>query len=526
MTLLPWWPVWGDSAVLYVGTLLAWTMGLYVALRGGLKRLPVLTMLAVLSLVVWFVGQALAALAPTAADWLVWVRGTWRAASLAPAFWVLVAVTLLADEGAESAQARLRRAYPAVVAAILLAGGLFAVLGTVGESVVRWSESARPERPIQFGTGSVLWHVPPGPLFPWYQAYLVGCLAAATAILAGLWLNSPPRTPLRARFFWLAASAGLFLVGGGYITAASGLFGFTALPGEIALIAGLLTMGWNLARYGALLEGEVVAADFLAFALSMVALAALYVGLFLWLAPAGSFDWLERGMPLLLVLLTTHALMDARARLLDRVLYGPGLRAIRERLRHLDYRVARQADPVAALAEVREVVDALVREQGAGIQGEPLANAGVDAPVATTPAAGNAAVPPAELRLLVEGALRRLNDLPALSQHPLLAALPQAGGASGTPLERATVLRADLERAIERLRPPGQRPTGGSSTGPGGWLHYLVLHEAYVEGRPNKQIMQRHYLSEGTFHRARRRAIDAITLDLYQGNLDAAAPAV
>ena len=48
----------------------------------------------------------------------------------------------------------------------------------------------------------------------------------------------------------------------------------------------------------------------------------------------------------------------------------------------------------------------------------------------------------------------------------------------------------------------------------GGWLHYLVLKEVYVDGRPNKQIMQRYALSEGTFHRARRRAIDAIASDL------------
>jgi len=48
----------------------------------------------------------------------------------------------------------------------------------------------------------------------------------------------------------------------------------------------------------------------------------------------------------------------------------------------------------------------------------------------------------------------------------------------------------------------------------GGWMHYLVLKEAYVDGRPNKQIMQRYALSEGTFHRARRRAIDAVASDV------------
>ena len=41
-----------------------------------------------------------------------------------------------------------------------------------------------------------------------------------------------------------------------------------------------------------------------------------------------------------------------------------------------------------------------------------------------------------------------------------------------------------------------------------------MLKEAYVDGRPNKQIMQRYALSEGTFHRARRRAIDALASDV------------
>ena len=47
-----------------------------------------------------------------------------------------------------------------------------------------------------------------------------------------------------------------------------------------------------------------------------------------------------------------------------------------------------------------------------------------------------------------------------------------------------------------------------------GWLHRLVLHEAYVEDRPNQQVMQRYHLSESTFHRARRAAVAAVALDL------------
>jgi hypothetical protein len=119
------------------------------------------------------------------------------------------------------------------------------------------------------------------------------------------------------------------------------------------------------------------------------------------------------------------------------------------------------------------------------------------------------------MRVLVEGALRHLNDLPGLSQHPLLDKLPSTAERVGTPLEQAAILRNELEQAIERLRPPGARPTPGTSN-VGGWLHYLVLREAYVDGRANKQVMQRYALSEGTFHRARRRAIDAVATDVAQ----------
>src|SRR5204862_2683891 len=123
--------------------------------------------------------------------------------------------------------------------------------------------------------------------------------------------------------------------------------------------------------------------------------------------------------------------------------------------------------------------------------------------------------------LLVEGALRHLNDLPALSQHALLGELVMV---TGTPLERAARLRNDLDQAIERLRPAGARPTPGSGA-IGGWLHYLVLKEAYSDGRPNKQVMQRYLLSEGTFHRARRSAIDAIAADLAERRSDQRAAA-
>jgi hypothetical protein len=272
----------------------------------------------------------------------------------------------------------------------------------------------------------------------------------------------------------------------------SGFYLLVGLPGHLLLIFGMLILGWNMARYGALLAGEQVLSDFIGYAATMIGVVGLYGTILLTVAP--DYAWFERGLPLLLIIMTTHVLVDTRGSLLDRVLYAPLLRTLRSQLRELGNRVARQPDDVTALVDVRETLDKILRDR--------TDVDGADAPATAT-----------DMRVLVEGALRHLNDLPDLCRHSLMAELPSVANLPGTPLERAGALRNELDQAIERLRPPGARPSPGASA-LGGWLHYLVLKEAYVDGRPNKQIMQRYALSEGTFHRARRRAIDALTSDL------------
>jgi hypothetical protein len=125
-------------------------------------------------------------------------------------------------------------------------------------------------------------------------------------------------------------------------------------------------------------------------------------------------------------------------------------------------------------------------------------------------------IPKNQFRHLVEDALRHLNDSPALRQHPVLGLTPSTMGSDLHAAEAAGLLQGDLLQAIERLRPPTPRPSPGGAAGPGGWIHYLVLHESYVSGWTNQQIMQRYYLGEGTFYRARKRAIDALADDLAQ----------
>ena len=71
-------------------------------------------------------------------------------------------------------------------------------------------------------------------------------------------------------------------------------------------------------------------------------------------------------------------------------------------------------------------------------------------------------------------------------------------------VERGKRLQKFLSDSIEALKPSEPRPPEPL---PRVWYSYAVLHDAYVEGVPNREIMARLYISEGTFNRTRRNAI-------------------
>lgn len=105
----------------------------------------------------------------------------------------------------------------------------------------------------------------------------------------------------------------------------------------------------------------------------------------------------------------------------------------------------------------------------------------------------------------IEDALRNLHDYITLGQSPLAAWADVDGGSH---IERGKNLQAILTDAIGMLRPPGQRP---SEPLPRVWYNYVVLYDAYVEDIPNREIMARLYISEGTFNRTRRNALRGLT---------------
>ncbi|MBL8062449.1 MAG: hypothetical protein JNK32_05480 [Anaerolineales bacterium] len=112
-----------------------------------------------------------------------------------------------------------------------------------------------------------------------------------------------------------------------------------------------------------------------------------------------------------------------------------------------------------------------------------------------------AANPDEDFIKMVEEGLRHLPDYILLGQSALADRL---GVKAGSHIERGRELQKTIFDAIDLLRPAEKRPPEPL---PRVWYNHAVLHDAYVEGVPNREIMARLYISEGTFNRTRRNAI-------------------
>ena len=122
---------------------------------------------------------------------------------------------------------------------------------------------------------------------------------------------------------------------------------------------------------------------------------------------------------------------------------------------------------------------------------------------------------------LVEDALRRLHDYSYLGEHNLaqlqVVALSLEGREEGfvTHLDRGRALSEVLVQALNKLRPE-REDLDRYEVPSREWYPFLVLHDAYVEGKLNRDIMSWLYISEGTFNRTRRRALRGVSKALQE----------
>jgi hypothetical protein len=110
----------------------------------------------------------------------------------------------------------------------------------------------------------------------------------------------------------------------------------------------------------------------------------------------------------------------------------------------------------------------------------------------------------------VEDALQNIYDYAYLGDSPL-AQLKQVhrllDSAASTHLDMGKAINQVVATAVEKLRPASATPTAPI---PREWHPYLILHDAYFEGLPNRDITSKLYISEGTFHRTRRSAVRSV----------------
>ena len=116
---------------------------------------------------------------------------------------------------------------------------------------------------------------------------------------------------------------------------------------------------------------------------------------------------------------------------------------------------------------------------------------------------------------LVEDALRRLHDFTYLGEHDLARLqvvewfLQDGSDGFVTHIDRGKAVSGILEQAVQKLRPVGAEPET-YTVPPRAWHQYITLHDAYVLGELNRDIMSKLYISEGTFNRTRRRAVRGV----------------
>jgi hypothetical protein len=115
-----------------------------------------------------------------------------------------------------------------------------------------------------------------------------------------------------------------------------------------------------------------------------------------------------------------------------------------------------------------------------------------------------------ELIHCVEDGFRYLYDYSKLGRSPLV----ELFGVKGEDhIERGKLVHQHLLRILDKLRPanlmPSEPPTHE-------WYSYTILHDAYVEDTPARDIMAKLYISEGTYYRTRRKALRGITRALLE----------
>jgi hypothetical protein len=483
------------TAPTFAATLLFWLLAAYVLTRGRRDAVSLAAVAAVGSTAAYLLGEAMEANAPGPDEWRSWARGLRWGATVAVAAWYwLTALLLRAPEAPAARQYLQWVGYPL--------GLLFAVGGLVFTAAIYfddwlWLWSAAPQE-LTDEPAYLRYYAPAGPLFSPFIAF-VAAAALGTAVNLTLACCVPSGAGGRRRFAWLLLGAVLFIPEVGSLIAYQWFR--VALPtwlNHLALAAAMALMAANVTAYHHLRHGQTIRVDLLYFVTTWTLICVTFAAIFLVAGGGYSFQLLGLLALTLGLAILSHGLIDPARRALDRLFFGREVQRLRSNLTSVVQDAALTPDQYlgALLSQARTELEE---------------------------------VSAAHLARLTQAALRCLNAPAALADCGLAERLPRtiaafyrssmgltnqlAEGAPmlsvPTPLEKARALRTALVEAVERLKPADEGDPGAPAA-----LQYHILHDEYVLGRPNKQIMTRRGISEGTFHRNRREAVAILSREL------------
>ncbi|HHX45543.1 MAG TPA: response regulator [Chloroflexi bacterium] len=124
---------------------------------------------------------------------------------------------------------------------------------------------------------------------------------------------------------------------------------------------------------------------------------------------------------------------------------------------------------------------------------------------------------PEDLARSLRDALANYYDPVRLQSHPLAEMLDLQRGPGETVAE---ALRRCLRDGIDRLRPPQGTPHGGPE-----WLGHRVLLLHYIRSLSTSEVCRELNISEATYYRRQREALQALASVLWNGHLAATAGA-
>jgi hypothetical protein len=164
-----------------------------------------------------------------------------------------------------------------------------------------------------------------------------------------------------------------------------------------------------------------------------------------------------------------------------------------------------QQDVFAALRQIVPEIDELQRLRSAGIYAAPARLERLESNPVYAP----------DFAQVVRDALRHYWGGPGLEESPLMRTRLVRQALQANDGVAARAVRSVLSKAIERLKPPGER-----SMTSGEWVVYNILEQKFVQGRSIREIADRMAMSESDFYRKQRAAIEQVAKTLVAMELE------